>query len=128
MKSVSIIPKTFIGLLLLFSITTFGQANQEKIQGTWKVDKVDFDKSFVASEKLANKVIGTIFRFDNCLLTISKEENGVSESKSGTYSLIGNKLTIGGADQPAAEILLLNETKLMIKLPRQQGILYFSKS
>ena len=128
MKSVSSSPKTVIGLLLLFSITSFGQENQEKIQGTWKLDKVDFDKSFTASEELAKKAVGTIFRFDNCLLTISKSENGVIDSKSGTYSLIGNKLTIGGADQPAAEILLLNETKLTIKLPRQQGILYFSKS
>ena len=128
MKSVSIIPTTFIGLLLLFSITTFGQANQEKIQGTWKVDKIELDKRFADSEKLMDKVIGTIFRFDNCLLTITKQENGVSDSKSGMYSLIGNKLTIGGADQPAAEILLLNESKLTIKLPRQQGILHFIKS
>ena len=128
MKSVSTITKILIGLLLLFPITTFGQANQEKIQGTWKVDKIDLDERFAASEKLANKVIGTIFRFDDCLLTISKDEKGVIDSKSGTYSLIGNRLTIGGADQPAAEILLLNETKLTIKLPRQQGILYFSKN
>lgn len=128
MKSVSIIPKTLIGLLFLFSITAFGQSNQEKIQGTWKVYKIDLDKRFAASEKLTNKVIGTIFSFDNCLLTISKEENGVNDSKSGTYSLVGNKLTIGGVDQPSAEILLLNETKLTIKLPHQQGILYFSKS
>ena len=127
MKSVSIIPKTFIGLCLLFSISALGQTNQEKIQGTWEVYKYELDKPFSVSEKFMNKLEGTIFSFDNCLLTISKKENGVNDSKSGTYSLIGNKLTLG-ADQPEAEIILLNDTQLNIKLPHNQGILYFSKS
>ena len=127
MKSTSIIPKTFIGLCLLFSISAPGQTNQEKIQGTWKVYKYELNRPLNVSEKFKDKVEGTIFSFDNCQLTISKKENGVNDSKSGAYSLIGNKLTLG-ADQPEAEIILLNDTHLNIKLPHNQGILYLSKS
>jgi hypothetical protein len=127
MKSASIIPKTFIGLCLLFSISAPGQTNKDKIQGTWKVYKYELKKPSSVSDELMNKIEGTIFRFDNCLLTISKKENGINDSKSGTYSLTGNKLTLG-VDQPEAEIILLNDTQLNIKLPHNQGILYFSKS
>ena len=125
MKPTSIIPKTFIGLCLLLSISAFGQTYQEKIQGTWKVYKYELDKPNV-SEQFMNKLEGTIFSFDNCLLTISKIEKGVTDSKSGTYSLSGNKLTLG-VDQPEAEIIQLNDTQLNIKLPHNQGILYLSK-
>lgn len=126
MKSVSILPKVLIGLLLSFSISSFGQAIQEKIQGTWKVYKYEAEKEVNNSAILSSKVVGTIFTFENCNLRISTKENGVTQ-KSGEYSLIGNKLTIG-VDQPAAEILLLNDTELKIKLPYHQGIIYFSKS
>ena len=127
MKLVSIPPKIFLGTLLLFSLPVFGQTEQEKIQGTWKLHKYEMEKTFNVSDKLINELIGTVFTFNNCMLTISKEENGVNNSKSGIYSLIGNKLTIG-VDQPAAEIILLNDTELRLKLPHQQGTLYFSKS
>jgi hypothetical protein len=118
----AILPKFLIGILLLLSVSVFGQTNQDKIKGNWKVYKYEVDKSINAPEKIINETIGTVFSFNNCVLIISKEEN----SKSGTYNVLGNKLTIG-VDQSEAEIILLNNTQLQIKLPHRQGILYLSK-
>lgn len=123
MKPASLLPKTLIGLLLLFSISSFKQVTQQEIQGTWEVYKYEIEKTVNNSDNVSAKVVGTIFVFDDCSLTISSK--GTKE-KSGEYSLIGNKLTIG-LDQPAAEIILLTETELKIKLPFQQGILYLNR-
>ena len=63
MKPTSIIPKTFIGLFLLFSISAFGQTNQEKIQGDWKVYKYELDQVFECYREFYKQTQGTIFSF-----------------------------------------------------------------
>ena len=125
MKPFSILPKIFTGLVLVFALPAFGQqTNQERIQGTWRFEKLELAKAYPDSAKVMNELKDVIFRFEKTTLFISGNEKiSPGINKSGPYKLDGDKLIIG---EDPAEILLLDDKQLRIRT--LQGILYFNKT
>jgi hypothetical protein len=115
---------TFLAILLLSSTFVFAQANSEKIKAKWSIEKFEVEKNTPQAIKAKQDLQGVCLTFTTEELVVSKKtETADSVIKRGPYSVSGNSLTIG-KDQ--ADILLLSEKQLTIKIPGQ-GVLYLTK-
>jgi len=124
MKLSALLPKLFICVFLVVGGSSFAQLPQEKILGNWKLEKFEFEKPSRDSQRIEKELENVTIRFDRDCVIISKMKNGVEQFiKSGSYSIDGDKLTLGKDQAP---VLLLNSEQLKIKVPGQ-GVLYFLK-
>lgn len=111
-------------MFLVASITGFAQNNGQGIKGKWIVEKFQAEANSLQSAKTARDLTGLYLTFGDEELTISrKSQTGDSIIKRGPYSVSENTVMLG-KDQ--AEIILLSNTHLTIKLPGQ-GMLFLRK-
>ena len=114
----------FLVIFSLTSIITYAQTNTEKIKAKWCVERFEVEKITPESSKAQQDLLSVYLTFNDKELVISKKtEANDNIIKRGQYSLSGNILKIG---EDQADILLLSEQYLTIKIPRQ-GILYLRR-
>ena len=116
--------QTIFFIFSLSPILSFAQTNTEKIKAKWSIEKYEVEKNTPQALKAKQDLQGVYLTFTNEELVISKQ-TATSDSiiKRGQYILSGNTITLG-KDQ--ADILLLSDLDLMIKIPIQ-GVLYLKK-
>jgi hypothetical protein len=112
-------------LILLFSASiAFGQENAEKIKARWSLDKFDPEGNSPGALKAKEELQDVFLTFSKDQLIISrKTENGDVVIKKGEYAVSGNSVILG---KDKAEIILLSEKQLTIKIPGQ-GLLHLTR-
>jgi hypothetical protein len=112
-------------LILLFSASiAFGQENAEKIKARWSLDKFDPEGNSPGALKAKEELQDVFLTFSKDQLIISrKTENGDVVIKKGEYAVFGNSVILG---KDKAEIILLSEKQLTIKIPGQ-GLMYLTR-
>jgi predicted fused transcriptional regulator/phosphomethylpyrimidine kinase len=112
-------------LILLFSASiAFGQENAEKIKARWSLDKFDPEGNSPGALKAKEELQDVFLTFSKDQLIISrKTENGDVVIKKGEYAVSGNSVILG---KDKAEIILLSEKQLTIKIPGQ-GLMYLTR-
>jgi hypothetical protein len=115
-----------LATFILISTLAFAQTNTEKIKGKWSIDKFETDKNTPQAVKAREEMKGVYLTFGNGEVVITKKTEGCEDfMKKGPYSISANSIILG-KDQDAAEILLLSEKNITIKIPGQ-GVLYLVK-
>jgi len=117
--------QALLAALILTSTVALAQTNTEKIKAKWSVEKFEPVKNTPQAVKAIQEMQGVSLSFGNEEVVISKKTGACEDFiKKGPYSVSDNSIIIGDKDQPKAEILLLSEKRLTIKLPLEQGVLY----
>ena len=124
MRSATYFRHALLATLILTSTVALAQTNTEKIKAKWSVEKFEPEKNTPQAAKAIQELEGVCLTFGNEEMVVSKK-TGTCEDviKKGSYSVSGNSVTIGKDEEHPAEILILSEKRLTIKIPTQ-GILY----
>ncbi len=117
--------RSFLFLMLMTTTaTTYAQSNTEKIKAKWSVERFEIEKNTPQAVNAQQQLQGAFLTFGDEELVISKKtEAGEAVLNKGPYFISENSVTLG---KDRADILLLSEKQLTIKIPNQ-GILYLSK-
>jgi hypothetical protein len=114
----------FLLILLFPASIAFGQENAEKIKARWSLDKFEPEGNSPGALKAKEELQDVFLTFSKDELIISKKtENGDKVIKKGEYAVSGNSVILG---KDKAEIILLSEKQLTIKIPGQ-GLMYLTR-